>query len=275
VKANVAILDMYQGIENHGMRNIRTLVEDFGKSNAIEISYDVFDIRGKTEVPEIHDYDIYICSGGPGSPIDSIGSEWEEKFFRLTDSIHAHNKGSASKKYLFLICHSFQLYCRHYDFGVVCERRSPAFGVFPVRKTEAGLQDELYKDLDDPFYIVDSREWQVIQPNFNKFFETGAEVLTLEKERPHIPLERALMAIRFSPEIFGTQFHPEADGLGMRHYLINDEKKKAQAIAQVGEIKYQEMLDHLDDEDKIMKTRSVVLPGFLKKALGLNGNTSS
>ena len=27
-----------------------------------------------------------------------------------------------------------------------------------------------------------------------------------------MPLERAVMAIRFSPEIMGVQFHPEADG---------------------------------------------------------------
>src|ERR1051325_8188052 len=78
-----------------------------------------------------------------------FGTEWENKFFALTDAIHQYNKTSNNKKNLFLICHSFQLYCRQYDFGVVCERKSPAFGVFPVRKTEAGLQDELLKDLAD------------------------------------------------------------------------------------------------------------------------------
>jgi GMP synthase-like glutamine amidotransferase len=47
----------------------------------------------------------------------------------------------------------------------------------------------------------------------------GVTILRLEKERPHVNLERAIMAIRFSKEVFGTQFHPEADGEGMLRYL--------------------------------------------------------
>ncbi len=262
----IAILDLYMGKENQGMRNIKQIIEQFALQYDLPVTYRIFDVRGKDEVPAIHDFDVFISTGGPGSPVDSEGSLWEQRYFEFTDALMDHNTSHENKKYLFLICHSFQVFCRHYNYGAVCKRKSPTFGVFPVHKTEAGQQEELFKNLTDPFYIVDSREWQVIQPNLAKFFETGAEVLTIEKERPHVPLERALMAIRFKPEIFGTQFHPEADAIGMRHYLLHDEEKKQQAIAQVGEQKYTEMIDHLFDEEKIITTRSHIIPGFLRKA---------
>ena len=273
VNYKIAILDMYQGHENQGMRGIKDLINRFAIENNIPLSYEVFDLRSLCEIPDINNFDVFISTGGPGSPIDSEHSDWEKKFFNLIDAIQKNNDTEENKKYLFLICHSFQVFCRHYDFGVVCERKSPSFGVLPAHKTQSGLQDEIFNKLKDPFYIVDSREWQVIQPNSNKFFETGAEVLVLEKERPTIPLERALMAVRFSDEIYGTQFHPEADGPGMRHYLLTDEKKKTQVIEQYGEDKYLEMIDKLDDEDKIILTRKEILPNFLlKKFKGSEAN---
>ena len=135
-------------------------------------------------------------------------------------------------------------------------------------------KDEILKNLQNSFYIVDSRDWQVIQPNMNTFYSTGAEVLALEKERPHVPFEQALMTIRFSDEIYGTQFHPEADGLGMRHYLLTDEEKKAQVIANFGAEKYHEMIDKLDDEDKIILTHKEIIPNFMKKKYHLKMATS-
>ncbi len=256
---------MYQGHENQGMRGIKDIIHKFALQYNIPITFEVFDLRSLCEIPAINDFDVFISTGGPGSPIDSSDSDWEHKFFELTELIQFNNKTQKNKKYLFLICHSFQVFCRHYDYGMVCERKSPSFGVLPVHKTEAGFLDEILKNLKDTFYIVDSREWQVIQPNLTKFFETGAEVLALEKERPKIPLERALMAVRFTDEIYGTQFHPEADGPGMRHYLLTDEKKKGQVIEQFGEEKYLEMIDRLDDEDKIILTQKEILPNFLRK----------
>jgi hypothetical protein len=93
----------------------------------------------------------------------------------------------------------------------------------------------------------------------------GARVLSLEKIRPHIPLERAVMSIRFSKEIFGTQFHPEADSEGMLHYFLTEEKKQI-VINNHGEEKYYEMIERLDDPDKILLTESVIIPKFLEHA---------
>ncbi|MEI9933338.1 MAG: hypothetical protein WDM71_00415 [Ferruginibacter sp.] len=39
--------------------------------------------------------------------------------------------------------------------------------------------------------------------------------MAIEKERPHVALPRAIMAVRFNDYMIGFQFHPEADAVGM------------------------------------------------------------
>ncbi len=94
----------------------------------------------------------------------------------------------------------------------------------------------------------------------------GANILCIEKERPHVPLERAIMAMRFNKYFFGTQFHPEADAIGMSMYLQTEEKKKT-VIENHGHEKWESMLKHLNDPDKILSTYSHLLPNFLNIAV--------
>lgn len=54
----------------------------------------------------------------------------------------------------------------------------------------------------------------------------GASILAIEKARPHVPYERAMMALRFNENMIGTQFHPEADAIGMSLHLKTPERKK-------------------------------------------------
>jgi anthranilate/para-aminobenzoate synthase component II len=86
-----------------------------------------------------------------------------------------------------------------------------------------GQEEAIFEGLNDPFYAVDSRDYQVIQPHHNRLREMGGRVLCIEKDRPHVPYERAIMAIRFSEYMIGTQFHPEADAIGMSMHLQTDE----------------------------------------------------
>lgn len=257
----IAILDMYDGYPNEGMRCIKMLLGEFLAKDGVVGNYDIFDVRGKEEVPEIEKYDIFVSTGGPGSPIVE-GHRWEGRFFNFLNQIQNHNSNNEDKKHLFLICHSFQLAVQHFDLAQVCERRSTSFGVMPIHRI---AEEELFEELENPFWAVDSRDFQVIQPREEAFEELGAKILALEKERPHVPLERAIMAIRFTDEIFGVQFHPEADADGMRRYFLQEEKKRA-VIKEHGEEKYYDMIEHLDDPDKIMFTESVIIPKFLQKA---------
>jgi hypothetical protein len=73
------------------------------------------------------------------------------------------------------------------------------------------------------------------------------------------------MAIRFSDEFMGTQFHPEADPHGMIRYFTRPDKKEA-IIKNYGEEKYYNMVDMLDDPNKIVLTQNTVIPAFLSHA---------
>lgn len=261
----IALLDMNNNHVNQGFKNIKEISEAFKLSCAQEnVSIETFDVRFKNEMPNVEDFDIFISSGGPGDP-HREGLEWEDKFAQFLDNVFEHNQYSDDKKYLFLICHSFQLASIHWKLGNICKRKSYSFGVMPVHKTEEGEQEFLFKNLPDPFYAVDSRAYQFIEPDHDRFEELVMKIVAIEKFRPHINLERAVMAIRFSEEIFGTQFHPEANPAGMIENL-KDEKNKQAMIENFGMEKYLETVDRMDDEDKIILTQSQILPRFLQFA---------
>lgn len=260
----LALLDMNNNKANQGMRNIKEISQHFKETSNEKINITVFDVRYKNEMPEVNDFDIFISSGGPGNP-HSEGFEWEQKYSHFLDQLWMHNKNSEQKKFAFLICHSFQLASIHWQLGNICKRKSYSFGVMPIHKTQAGQQDFLLKNLPDPFYAVDSRAFQLIEPNYEKLNEMGMKIMALEKVRPHIHLERAVMAIRFSDEIFGTQFHPEADSKGMLENLKEDENREAM-IESFGIEKYFETIDRMDDPDKIILTQQQILPRFLSNA---------
>jgi homoserine O-succinyltransferase/O-acetyltransferase len=264
----IAILDLNDGKPNQGMRCIREIVNQFSDSSSMDITWDEFDVRVKKEVPDMS-YDIFISSGGPGSPLESIGSQWEAAFFGWLAQVEKWNASEANitKKHVFFICHSYQLACRHYNIGNVCARKSTAFGVFPVHLLRDGKSEIIFEGLNDPFYAVDSRDYQVIEPNHNVLRQMGATILAIEKERPHVPLERAIMAVRFNEYMIGTQFHPEADAIGMSMHLQTEDKKKT-VIDNYGFEKWQSMIDHLNDPEKIMWTYAHILPNFLTIATG-------
>lgn len=263
----VAILDLNNGAPNQSMRCLREILNTFADQNNLWLLLDEFDVRQKSMVPDTT-YDMYISSGGPGSPLDSEGSEWESNYFTWLKQMEDwnNNPANAQKKNVFFICHSFQLVCRHYRIGVVKERHSPSFGVFPIHMLEGGDDEPLFKGLQNPFYAVDSRDFQVIEPNQERLDELGIQILCIEKDRPYVPYERAMMAIRFSENFFGTQFHPEADAVGMRLQLQTPNKKQ-NVITNFGEEKWQSMIDQLQDPDKIMFTYNHIFPKFLSMAL--------
>jgi GMP synthase-like glutamine amidotransferase len=258
-KVKVAILDMNNGKPNQGLRCIKEIVETFHE----EASYAIFDVRVKSEIPDTS-YDIYISSGGPGSPLEE--EIWRTLYLELMQNIWNHNKESDDKKHVFFICYSFQVICDYFKLGEIKLRKGTSFGILPVHKTKAGKTDLLLDGLNDPFYAVDSRDWQLIQPRLKVFKEKGASILSLEKIRTHIELERAIMAVRFSDEFVGTQFHPEADPVSMEIHFALEENKNA-IVRNFGEEKYVQMMDRIDDPDKIIMTYGTILPKFIKNAI--------
>lgn len=262
----IAILDLYEGQANEGMRCIREILQQYSRDHQLEMVWDEFEVRKQQQLPDLS-YDLYISSGGPGSPVDSEGSDWENKYFHWISSVQEYNQdaGHPVKKHVLFICHSFQLACRYFKVAEVTRRKSTAFGVFPVHMLDEGHTEPLFAQLQDPFYAVDSRDYQVIQPDHQRIRQLGGAILAIEKERPHVPLERAIMALRFNEYMVGTQFHPEADAAGMTMYLLREDKKRT-VINNHGEAKWSSMIEQLNDPDKIRYTYAHVLPNFLKLA---------
>lgn len=260
-RLKLAVLDMYDGEANQGMRALREILNDFRP--VLEIQE--FDVRAKGELPGT-EFDIYISSGGPGNPLEGDG-DWDIRWQHLMDDLwHWNLKALGPKKHVFFICHSFQMICAHFEVGEITKRVRKSFGTFPVYKTHAGRQDAFLQDLDDPFWVADFREYQVVQPNLEVIEAIGASILAIEKPRNHVAYERAIMAVRFSPEFIGTQFHPEADSDGMRKHFMQEERRKA-VFEEFGANKYYQMIDDLSDPLKIEFTHDIIIPRFLRTAI--------
>lgn len=263
----VAIIDLYNNEQNQGMRCIQDTLNDLnGKVADIPIEYHRYNTRAEDEIPT-KPYDIYISSGGPGSPFEGEGAKWELDYFNMLDKIlHNNSKIQTSKQYVFFICHSFQMMCRYFDLAKIVERENRAFGIFPIYKTIAGESDPIIASLPNPFYAADFRQWQVVEQNNRMFDELGAELLCIERVREKYPDTRALMGIRISDEMMGTQFHPEADPPSM-YFHFKQPERKLQVIEEYDEATYFEMLNHLENPDNITLTKNTILPGFLTRAI--------
>ncbi|MCG8331023.1 MAG: homoserine O-succinyltransferase [Chitinophagales bacterium] len=257
----LAILDMYDDTPNQGMRCIKDIIKRFEHA----LDWEVFDVRNKGEVPGL-DFDIYISTGGPGSPHDGDGS-WDVAYYNWLQAVWEWNLvPDNQKKQVFFICHSFQMAMKHFKLCEVTGRKSQSFGTFRCHMTDAGVSEPLFDGLPNPFYVADFRDWQCIQPDLDRFDAMGAKILALEKIRPHVPLERAIMAVRFSEDFFGVQFHPEADPGGMLEHFTKPGRRDA-IVDEHGREKYLRMIEHLNDSDKIGLTHEVILPMFLNRAI--------
>lgn len=259
-KLRLAILDMNAGRPNQGMRCIRELVQRY----SCEFEIEEFDVRTKHELPGL-DFDVYVSSGGPGDPLEGDGI-WDKAWYRLIDDLWKYNKRSARKKFVFFICHSFQMACHHFKLATVTKRNSTSFGIMPVHLCADAGRDPVFQHLPNPFYAVDSRDWQIVQPKTEIFNQHGATLLAMENIKTQSDFESAIMAVRFSDEFLGTQFHPEADAPGMRTHFAKEEIRR-QVIDHFGEDRYADMIHHLHDPDKIELTHNTILPIFIENTL--------
>lgn len=263
----VAVLDLYDNEPNQGMRAIRELLTAAdGRYAGVPLTVDVFEARYKNDVPGL-DYDVFISSGGPGSPFDGEGKAWEKSYFDWLGALWNHNERTGTeRKHALFICHSFQMMMRFFGTATVTKRRSESFGIFPVHPTAAGQRDALFTGLHDPFYAADFRKWQVVQPDARRMQELGAAVLCLEKERKHVPLERAVMGMRLSGELVGVQFHPEADPPGMLVHFQKDERR-SEIVRKYGLEKYERIVHRMSDPGYLKRTYDTVIPRFLQTAI--------
>ena len=118
----IAILDFYNDYPNERMRCIKVLIEHFFQTENIQGSYQIYDVRGKSELPSLSEFDVFIGTGGPGSPVFE-GEQWEVDYGDFLDSVLEWNKVNEPKKHGLLICHSYQMMVQHYHMALVCPRK--------------------------------------------------------------------------------------------------------------------------------------------------------
>lgn len=248
----VAVVDMYDGTPNLGMNCIINLIQDWASQNELLVSLSIFCVRKENKIPS-SDFDIFISSGGPGSPNESIETSWDIEYTHWLDEM------ILLKKPVLLICHSFQVACRHFNLGEINLRKSMQLGVLPIHPL---LEDPLFENLSNPFYSLESRYYQIVKPNDAQIKKMGATIIALEKIRPQVPLERAIMGIKFNEVMYGVQFHPEGEKEVLIHHF-SDIKLKESMIESFGIEKWENLLQSLKDETKIATTHRHLIPNFL------------
>ncbi len=219
-----------------------------------------FSVRKKGELPS-GDFQAYLVLGAdtevdlPAPPIP-----WVTDF--LDWLVPFTNASAIHQAPCLLIGNAYALACRHFRLGEVSARHRPAYGVYPVHLTDVGIDEPLFAGLDTPFYAADFRRHQLVQPDINRFAELGAEMLLLEKVRPHVPLERAILGVRFSPALVGMHIHPEVDP-GLMRKLLKDPIKREQVLEEHGEEKYQKMLKYLNETKNLEGANRRLIQNFL------------
>lgn len=257
----LAILDLNDNTTNLGLRSIVEHVEAFGSA----ISYEIFDVRHKHEIPSL-DFDLYISSGGPGDPRVGDGI-WDKSYYNWIDAVVNNNLDERMpKKYVFFICHSFQIASIHFKFGELGLRNKKSFGTYPCYLTGNGLYEEVFEGLPNPMYVADFRSYEVLEDNYETKSSNFPKVLAVEQIDPMEPRQRAIMALRFTPEMIGTQFHPEAYAAGMYEYF-NQTERKAMVIEEHGEERLNQMVRDLGHPNKILLTNSLILPNFIRQSI--------
>jgi GMP synthase-like glutamine amidotransferase len=264
----IAVLDMNDGYKNQGIRCINECVSESLESLAQRLDCQVpaqvehFRVRDFGEVPT-HRFDIYISSGGPGSPHDGEGKQWERDYFRLLDEVINHNLHRERKTFFFAICHSLQVLCRHFRIAEVMDAPRPVYGIMPAYPNEEGMNFYLLEGLGERFFAFERRNYQVVHPDESELAKLGARVLAIESR--HGLRGKAIMTLSIGDEFVATQFHPEADRDAiLRNFL--DPEKCADILALNGEELYNKMLASLRSEDRVKRTRELMIPRFLNRA---------
>lgn len=264
----LCIVDMNNGHVNQAMRCLRGISAEFlerVRTHNPGIACEVVEVSPRdTNAPVPTDCDLYLSSGGPGSPFDGEGEPWTDDFARLVDGIvESAIRGGAGQRALFGICYSFELVVHHYRLADVVPRAERKFGVMPIYTTPAGQQHPLLSAFGDRLFAFEHRNWEAVNLDQRRLSALGGKLLARES-RDGVSKGRAILGLEVAPGIEAVQFHPEADRAGVVSWVARPEQAAA-FKAVYGEITYQAMLRTLDDPRRLARTHALVIPGWLTR----------
>jgi GMP synthase-like glutamine amidotransferase len=268
----LCLVDMNNGHPNQAMRCFRVLIDGFfakvkAHNPGLDTRMIVVQPRNQHELPP-DDCDLYLSSGGPGSPFEHDGEPWLDAYRAWLDSIAERNvRDETAAPGLLGVCYTFELLIVHYRLADMVQRSSRKFGVMPVYMTDDGLQHPLTAPFRDRLFAFENRSWEAVNLDERRLRELGGKLLARES-RDGVSKGRGLLAFSFAPGIEGTQFHPEAEKPGVVAWLRKREQAEA-FIEAYGAITYQRMLRTLDNPERLAKTFTTLIPGWLTRRFNL------
>lgn len=254
----LCLVDMNADATNRGARNLRDIftrfVDDVTSRNP-RLACVVFEIAprrdGAASIPL--DFDLYVCSGGPGSPLAIESAPWGPGFCELLSRVRASKGSEGGGQRLLAICYSFELVVHALGLGRVERRATSLRGVWPVTSTAEGVAHPLLEPLASPFATLDAREWQVGQVE---------HATVLAHTMPPHGEEATVAAIDLEGVIEAVQFHPEAVPGEVSDWLDTPEASFALTAA-YGESAYRQM--RVLASDGLNATHAHVVPGWLRR----------
>lgn len=263
----LCIIDMNNGVENQGIRCFRGILDAFleraRESNpSLVTELTTVEARHKGGIPP-DDCDLYVSSGGPGSPFDGADEPWAKGYRDFVDGLVEDGRRSTASRAMFAVCYSFELLVEHLRVARMEPRGSRKFGVMPIYTTEQGMSSPLLAPFGDRLFAFEHRNWQAVEPNEAAMRDLDAELWARESRDGHSK-GPSLLAFRFAPNIEGTLFHPEADRAGALAWIARPDQAAA-VIQAYGELTYVRMLKTLDDPMRLARTRALMVPGWLTR----------
>jgi GMP synthase-like glutamine amidotransferase len=262
----VCIVDMNAGHANQAMRCFRGLVGAFferARAHNPGLPCELVEVSPRdTEATIPRDADLYISSGGPGSPHEGEGLPWLADAARFLDGLVERGvKGGADPQAYFGICFSFELIVHHFGVAVLGHRPHKKFGIMPVYPTADGQKHPLFEPFGDRLFAFEHRTWEVVDVDEKRLAALGGHVLARESRDGHSK-GRSIVSLALGPAIEGVLFHPEADRAGVMNWVARPEEAEAFRAA-YGEKTYQAMLRTVDDPARLARTYALFLPGWL------------
>jgi len=268
----LCIVDMNNAHVNQAMRCFRGMIANFFERVRLynpTLDCQLVEVSPRdTNNPVPRDCDLYVSSGGPGSPFDGDGMPWADDYGRFCDGvIDAAAQEDAEQRALFAICYSFEMVVRHFKLAHIGPRSERKFGVMPVYTTSKGQQHPLLSAFGDRLFAFEHRNWEAIDLDEERLRSLGGDLLARES-RDGVSKGRAIMALDVAPGIEAVQFHPEADRPGVLNWVSRPEQAAA-FKATYGEVTYQAMLRTLDDPRRLARTYALVVPGWMTRRFNL------
>lgn len=265
----VCLIDMNAGVKNEAIRCLHAAMAIFERqlryaNPDVALAVTIVSPRDKADaIPP--GFDIYLSSGGPGSPFDSEGTPWGAQYATFLDSVYeAHDKGRADAPALMPICYSFELIIMHFRVARLVPRAEKKFGVQPQYTTEAGRNHPLLAMFKDRIFAFEHRSWDALEPDAKLLAALSGAVLAAESRPELHDKGESITSVHIGPGIESTLFHPEADRAGIHAWIDKPEQEAAFKEA-YGTLTHERMMRTIAHPERIDRAHKEVIPGFLRR----------